>query len=271
MTRKPQRRYVDYETPPVIEVVCGVVFQPIQEFSAAWFGLLWSRFGEKFTGTQDRPALPMPMPMPPGQVRIDLTPGVELPRVWFTTEDSTRLVQVQKNRFHFNWQKSEVGEEYPGFIAIHEEFKRHLGAFEEFLSEQGVAKPQFTQFELTYVNRIPVDGVWSGFQQVGRVLTDLSWRDQEDRFLPPPEQMAWEAGFPMPGGAGVLSVRARSVRRRDTGEPALALDLTASGPSSGEDIDHWFDIGHQWIVRGFTDLTGPEMHKRTWKRRDDPK
>jgi len=29
---------------------------------------------------------------------------------------------------------------------------------------------------------------------------------------------------------------------------------------------NWFDLAHEWIVRGFTDLTEKEMQETIWKR-----
>lgn len=271
MGNRTPRRHVHYENPPVIEVVCGVMFQPIQGFSTAWYGLLWNRFGDEFSSTSDQAPLPLPVPPPPpGQVRIDLTPGMNLPRVWFASEDG-KLIQVQRDRFHFNWQKEGDGDEYPQFPAVYSEFKRHLSTMVEFLTEGGVPEPQHVQYELTYVNRIPVDDVWQGFQHVRRVLPDLAWRGGKKRFLPTPDHLHWDAGFPMEDGAGVLNVKVRSARRRDTGELAIALDLTARGPAGPLEIDDWFEVGHKWIVKGFTDLTGKEMHTRVWRRRGDPR
>jgi len=50
----------------------------------------------------------------------------------------------------------------------------------------------------------------------------------------------------------------------------LLLELKATGPSSSTDkkaMLDWFDLAHEWIVRGFTDLTAAEAHK-LWERED---
>lgn len=54
--------------------------------------------------------------------------------------------------------------------------------------------------------------------------------------------------------------------------PLLVLELMktrAIGESaSKEAIREWFDLAHEWIVRGFTDLTTTEIQK-IWEREDN--
>ena len=33
-------------------------------------------------------------------------------------------------------------------------------------------------------------------------------------------------------------------------------------------IREWFDVAHEFIVRGFTDLTTPEVQRSVWERED---
>jgi len=47
------------------------------------------------------------------------------------------------------------------------------------------------------------------------------------------------------------------------------LELTAKGlgeEKTNEAIRSWFDLAHEWIVRGFTELTEEEVQKTIWKR-----
>ncbi len=45
--------------------------------------------------------------------------------------------------------------------------------------------------------------------------------------------------------------------------PIYVLELTARGAPIGTGVEgarSFFDVGHEWIVRGFRDLTTPHMH-----------
>ena len=48
--------------------------------------------------------------------------------------------------------------------------------------------------------------------------------------------------------------------------PILVLNMTARGVPLGKGIDgafSFFDLGREWIVKGFAEITTPEM-QRTW-------
>jgi hypothetical protein len=53
-----------------------------------------------------------------------------------------------------------------------------------------------------------------------------------------------------------------AIRRTDAKE-ILQLNLTARGKPESSTLQHlldWLDLGHEWIVNGFTDFTTKAMH-----------
>ena len=55
------------------------------------------------------------------------------------------------------------------------------------------------------------------------------------------------------------------------GIPLLVLEIKTRGigeSTTKEAIREWFDVAHEWIVRGFTDLTTPEIQK-IWEREEN--
>jgi len=88
-------------------------------------------------------------------------------------------------------------------------------------------------------------------------------------FLPEPEMVRLNTIFLMPDKRGRLHVIMQPAIRQLDGKEVLQLNLTARGrPKSStlDDILGWFDLGHEWIVRGFTDFTTREMHT-VWRRK----
>ncbi|MCP4679612.1 MAG: TIGR04255 family protein [Deltaproteobacteria bacterium] len=265
MTDQTIERKVDFEAPPVVEVVCGVVVEPTPAFSATSFGDLRTRYKDGFPNTVDQ--APLPAPTPQGTVRFEVGSPV-LPRVWFKSEDERRLLQIQQDRFIFNWRRRDDADEYPTFPDVWDSFTKHYETYKEYLTADGKHPLREVQYELRYVNHIPADKVWHGLEDINRVFPDIDWRDNKDRFLPIPRDVRWETRFPLPDGAGVLLSNAGTARRIDTGELILTLDLLCQGPAGILEFHRWFDLGHEWIVRGFSDLTGNEMQTTTWGRKE---
>jgi hypothetical protein len=46
----------------------------------------------------------------------------------------------------------------------------------------------------------------------------------------------------------------------------MVFELTARGFSNGP-MDDWFAVAHEWIVRGFADLTTDSIQKAIWQRK----
>ena len=70
---------------------------------------------------------------------------------------------------------------------------------------------------------------------------------------------------------GHLIVNLKQATRTEDKVPLLVLELKtrAIGESaSKEAIREWFDLAHEWIVRGFTDLTTP-WNSKIWEREDN--
>jgi hypothetical protein len=50
----------EYHNPPIDEVVCGVLFEPLRSFLLPHFGLLWERFRKEYPKCQEvAPLLPV--------------------------------------------------------------------------------------------------------------------------------------------------------------------------------------------------------------------
>jgi hypothetical protein len=72
---------------------------------------------------------------------------------------------------------------------------------------------------------------------------------------------------------GRLHIQAAVVAYLGTESKAVQLTLTARGQPLGAGIDGiiaFLNLGREYIVRGFTSFTTPQMHE-TWGRRDGSK
>jgi uncharacterized protein (TIGR04255 family) len=261
--------FAKYENPPVVEVVCGVVFEPINAISTAFFGLLWNEYGEDFPTTRDLPPLEQPHRADvSGQyLQIDLQQAImpTLPRVWFVSEDESRIIQVQRDRFHFNWRKIKQEEAYPRFPDVYRGFSDKLEKFKNFIHRTNEVDIIPAQYELTYVNHILLGEDAIDFGGVQCAFPDLAWRNDPNRFLPNPVGVQWDAKFPVPEVGGILQVKVRSARSKNTGEPLFLLDFAVRGSAEILPMDDWFQLARKWIVKGFADIIDEDMQKNIFK------
>lgn len=263
--------FPDYENPPVIEVVCGIQFKPINTLLSPYLGLLWEKYKSEYPQCSEvAPLNPVIERFDePPQMTVELANVPPLPRIWFIQSKGNGIIQVQRDRFLHNWKRVESEDEYPRYHVVKEMFRDRLLKFQSFLKENDLGIIEPLQYEMTYVNHIPKGDGWGNLREIGKIFPDFAFRIKEDRFLPEPSAVNWRTTFTLPEVATRMHVGIRHVKIRDSGLPVLLLELTVRGigtNKSSEEMWNWFDLAREWIVRGFADLTGEEVQKNVWRR-----
>lgn len=270
---EPKGPLPDFTDPPVIETVLGVQFAPLELFSIPHLGLYWAKIRSVYPTCEVQPPLDpafeefeiQPRGDPGIGIKFDPVPS---PRCWFIDETSTRLIQVQRDRFIQNWRKVTGDEVYPRYETLRPSFEREWQRFCDFLNQENMGMPEVNQCEVTYVNHIELGKGWHSFGELRRVIASWSGASSGD-FLPEPEMVRLNTTYQMPDKKGRLRIIMQPIIRRRDAKEVLQLNLTARGrPRSfrSDDILDWMDMGREWIVRGFTDFTTEEMH-RIWGRK----
>lgn len=260
-----------YKTPPVIEVVCGVQFDPLSHFTSVHFGEFWQRIKREFPNVEERPPLEDLQEVPPGTqpkheiVTLDMPPHR---RIFYVDTSGNFLLQLQPSRFLSNWRKERLEDEYPRFVVAFDRFLRGWNAFLSFAKDSGFGVPCANQYELTYINHIPENEGDQFPRDIGRYVPIFSWDFQQSgAFLPSPESVNARIRFTLPASKGRLHVAlGHGIRKKDE-KRIISLELTTRGPAKPDwtDMETWFALGHEWIVRGFTDLTSEAAHAQ-WGR-----
>jgi uncharacterized protein (TIGR04255 family) len=257
----------EYDRPPVIETVLGVQFPRLKGFSIPHFGLFWHSVRAEYPVQEMKPPLGPVVEgfgvpgAAPGGIQFVTDPEA---RCWFIDRSGTELIQVQHDRFIRNWRRVTGSETYPRYARLRPLFERDWQRYLDFLDQEDIERPQVNQCEVTYVNHVPIDVAELGdAHMIVRALSPMS-----GVFLPRPETTALNVRYVMGDQQGRLHVNLQPAVRLDDRSPVLQLTLTARGtPRSSqlEDILAWLDLGHEWVVRGFTDFTNDAMHK-SWGR-----
>lgn len=229
--------------------------------------MLWEKFKPEYTRCQD--VAPVSPPKTTPIIELELSDVPPLPRVWFLHSDNTKIIQVQREAFLYNWRKVRTEDEYPRYENVIKMFERHLSSFREFIKDERIGVISPTQYELTYVNIIPRNDWWSSTDGFKRLFPDFSWRKENGRFLPIYEATNWRTIFPMPDDLGKMTVSIKTGKRRTDDLPVINLELNVKGFNvhEKEDIRRWFDVAHEWIVRGFADITSEDVQRSAWGRK----
>ena len=262
MNKGKSQNLPDYKNPPVIEVACGISFETIEKLRGPHFGLFWKKVRKKFPVCDHAQRLEISPP------EFDLKNY--LPRMWFINEEKNMLIQLQNNRFFFNWRRMQQEEAYPRYNTIIKAFKTNLGIFHKFLEEENLGSVKSIKCELTYINHIPKGEGWESLGDINGVFRDLTWSSNE-RFLLPPVGLGGQVLFALPDDSGRLNVTLQHGERKIDKHPMLILQITATGlgaDKSNDAVWEWFEVAHEWIVCGFTDLTGATIQKDIWQRID---
>jgi uncharacterized protein (TIGR04255 family) len=267
-----KKKFPDYENPPVIEVVSGILFRPINTLLSPHIGLLWEKYRSEYP--QCREVAPLNPVIEqydePPRTTLEIADVPPLARVWFVSEAGNAIIQVQRDRFLHNWRKINPEDEYPRYSKVKEMFTDRLQRFQGFLDENRLGVIEPLQYEMTYINHIPQGEGWGDLSEIQNVFPDFSYRRTKGRFLPPPNGINWRTSFTLPDKAARMHLSIRHVRVRDTGLPLLLMELTVRGITDNKSLEvmgQWFDLAREWIVRGFADLTGEEVQKTIWKKR----
>jgi len=253
----------------------GVQFDDLEQFNSASFGLYYERIRDAYPIVEEHPRLnrmhdpTQPLPSPAGVILSTLD---KLPlRAWFKNrEEATKLIQLQQDRFTFNWTLEAEGE-YPRYSANEAECIKRLSEFMRFCEEEGYGVIQPTVHEVVYVNRITP---WEGESLIdlfAKVFPALQWTNATN-FLPTPEMARFDRTYPIDGNRGRLYAEA-GIAADSGGEQFVWLKMTArvvhpadSAVSSTDlsAIQSSLDLCHRWAVKGFECLTDLSVQKERW-------
>lgn len=264
-----------YKNPPVVEVAVGVQFEPIRRLRSVQLALLWQVYRADFPRCEEHAPLAsvsgdlMENELP--QIHVEFFDEPPPTRLWFLTDDGTELIQAQSDRFVHNWRRIVPGAPYPRYPHVRTRIAAEFEAFQRFLSDEelGSATPHLC--EVTYVNRIDSAQAWQHHGQLGEILSVWSGAHSDD-FLPTPADVQARMRYPIrvgsaePVGTLTAVVQPARVARQAAYQLTISALVRPAGGGSA-DVISALDIGHEWVVRGFTSLTTPQMHQ-IWRRDD---
>jgi uncharacterized protein (TIGR04255 family) len=260
----------NYQRPPLVEVVLAVQFAELQGYKTLHGALLWNdKFRSAYPRFVEQPSLEPSFevfsPQEPGaRFEIKQMPMPPLPRLWFINDQDTELVQIQANRFIRNWRGE--GENYPRYETLRESFFSDFQTIDEFFKSWNIGSMQPNQCEITYVNRLHLEGhdLRANPGVAIKIFDQQALRpcDQGAR-LPDAESCSLSARYVLKDASGEPRGRLHVTLQPWPKEPDLRLDLMVRGAPATADLKavaDFLDEGRVTIVHGFTAITTGQMH-----------
>ena len=252
---------INYENPPIDEIVCGIRFDSIKQLQSGHVGILWQKFRPDFPKIEDQ-ILVNPVP----KEDFENPKKLPLPRVWFIHEKENDLVQLQRNRFLHNWRKRQPEDEYPGYVRVIENFEKYLSYLQEFLAEENLGGLVAQQYELTYINLIPKGNGWEHLRDLGKVFPNLVSLTSQSIFSTDIKDINWQTVLGLPNNLGKLRVALRNGTRVSDNQLFLLTEFNVHSYQPYQPMRAWFDAAHDTIIKVFSTLVSDEVQEKYWGR-----
>lgn len=257
---------VDFANPPVAEVVCGIRFAELPNYSSPHMGLFWSTLRDEFPVAE----VMNPLLLPGGKIKFKVS-APPPPRYFLRSEDRGELIQLQEDRFLYNWIRTESKPKYPRYRQVIKRFNKLRDRFESFLSDHDFGPISIRELYLAYVNHIAEGEGWNTPAEIGKVFPDFRFKLRGRRYLKAPIGWNLVTYYPVKDRNARLEVSMRTGEKKtvEGNEQRLfLLQLSVIGdvvaPSPGEQQD-WFDMAREAIDLGFLDLTSGKMQNEVWR------
>lgn len=263
----------NFDHPPVIEQAITLMFAPIDGFTVGDIGMFWDKLRAEFPICEAMPRLKPSMETFGSELTVQLSfsGAVEVPRAFFRSKEQHELVQLQSDRFTYNWMRSPTSE-YPRHQRTIGRFWELYDSLQSYLAERGLPEPKLQQCELINVNIAPLKQFGGSYASALKIFSLIEnvpmW----------PERIELEAAtiqthYVLKNDAGEaigrLHFEANPVRDNLSGEEAIRFDLVARGspaPLDRRSAEHFFSEARDYINTAFLRLTTDEA-RRAWGER----
>jgi uncharacterized protein (TIGR04255 family) len=256
-----------FTNPPLSEVVCGVVFKRLPNFAIPHVGLLWQEYQPEFQLFREVPPLDDSMEgAQENSMILEPMVNMPLPRFWFLKPEDDEVIQVQSDRFLYNWKPGTGGGEYPRFESVYAKFDSALSKFDKFVTESELGQLDYVRYELTYSNTIFDESGYTGIETVASIIPRLEGiASMADGSYPVGVRCFTRFNIESCGATGLIEYR--TFRQSDDPKPGFLMMLTIKGfpgdPLRMSRVE-WFQAAREWISRNFIEITSPHVQNTYW-------
>lgn len=254
-----------FGSPPVTEMTMGILFEGLAGYNSILARGFWDKAKSVYPIIEEHPPL-----LPTfetfgggggaGQIQFELLAPTMQPRFFFVTDDRSELVQLQRDRMHFNWRRTPSKPDYPRYPALRQRFLGAWDILKSWTVDDGLGSVLPTQCEIAYVNNIPLTDerckpcglshIFPWLSGLEGITEDGSFQFRR-RLLGADDQPVGRMIFQFGYGTD------------QDGKREIQLMLTVRGRPASQDLDacmEFLDDGRKLIVHTFTGITSQAAH-----------
>lgn len=247
-----------FEKPPVIEVAFQVIFPTLAGVGTPHFGAFWYLIRDEFPTIQAAARL--------GPIKLGATQGA-FPenRLWLISKNGETLIQLQDDRFLFNWRQIGQDSTYPGYDNLYPAFSNYLERFCEFLENENSPIEAFTGFELHYVNHIYLGDLIKRWEEAENVISLLGSLTPNEKLFPL-TSIRFNSTSKIHDSEDTLNISVESRLHGESKKELLNFEIRLSGNRESLPLnllDSEFSTAHDRILTAFLDASTTKS-KRSW-------
>lgn len=249
---------LNFESPPIDEVVIGLSFEPLTKFTAPFTGDFWDAIGRDIFVSMEQQST-LIAPSSPELDPIEVPPFL---RLWFIDKSGNNLVQLQHDKFFFNWRRLN-STDYPRYKNISSSFLDVYEKFLSFIEDKDLGVLAITGCEISYINNIVLKEGLSPAQYLGHVFKDIKWSIDQ---LPEPKGFAFSYAFDFDNQTQVI-VKIGSAKKPSKNENLIRMEITVTGNPddlSIEGVKKWTNHAHDSVMQCFDGFTTMDIQKSVW-------
>ena len=234
------------------EVVHSIHFKVVDNLLSPHLGVFWQTIKDDgFTKVSEHPPVnPVLEPSENPRRRTEFEINLPEPtRIWFTHSNNNKILQVQRDRFTFNWRKTNSGNEYPGYPSIFEIFEKYYNKFRQFIRENEIGLVTPLHYELGYVYHFPQGDKWNSLNNIGTFLALFIDSQQANSFWSGVKNLNLRASFPILNSRCWLHLGVSDIVKLPEQQQTLQTDFRALNFQVNTDIDmrEWFQSAYNEI------------------------
>lgn len=245
---------ISLKKPPLVELVLGVQLGANLITSDTVFSYYSQFLKDSYPTVTEKPILPVTIERIDRPSQMKIASGGNTRKVFVSKEDDT-VIQLQGDRFLFNWRKGKGNKDYPHFDHVYSQFKQQLGYLFNINAQLSTS---INQYEITYVDHIESSVVSPQRYNLNEIFSFISLSN-------PVRSMDLNLSIPEVEINGNLSIVVRSGVRSSDKKPLMVLETTCRGFRPDLEIDPWFSKARAILVEFFSQATTKELQSK-WEK-----